>query len=245
MRHSISIVIPVLNEEENIEPVAKEIEEALETARIPYEIIYVSNGSTDRTEEIIANLSNRDPRIRGMYLKERGYGGAVIAGFASAQKDLVTIVSGDGQIDPADLIKAYETMERTDVDIVKPRRTHRSDGWHRAVLAAGQTILLKLIFGLPGWDIDGPPKIMKREFAKKLKLESRDLFIDPEIMIKVKRAGGTIAEVPVGWRVRERGTPYVARKLLKTSWHVFKNILYWRMHYRELVAEKIPRPQKS
>lgn len=244
MRNSLSVVIPMLNEEENVEPVTKEISETLEAASIPYEIICVSNGSTDRTEEVITKCSRENPHIRGIFLRERGYGLAVTTGFKAATMDLLTIVGGDGQVDPTDLIKAYEVMERTDVDIVKPRRTHRGDGWHRVVFAAGQTILLKLLFGLPGWDIDGPPKIIKHAFADTLALESRQFFIDPEIMIKTKRAGGSMAEVDVGWRERKRGTPYVARALFKTSWQVFKNIVKWRVHYRTLVADKVPAPQR-
>lgn len=243
-KKSLSVIIPLLNEEENVEPVTKEIGEMLQTARIPYEIICVSNGSTDRTEEIVRSLSQHDPRIKGIYLTDRGYSLAVITGFASARMDLLTIMSGDGQVDPSDLLKAYETMEKTNADIVKPRRRHRSDGWHRAFLAAGQTILLKILFGLPGWDIDGPPKILKREFAEKLALESREFFIDPEIMIKTKHAGGQMVEIDVGWRERKRGTPIVAHALFKTSWRNLKTILHWRIHYHTLVVEKVPKLQK-
>lgn len=243
-RRSLSVIIPLLNEEENVEPVTKEIGDALRAAEIPYEIICVSNGSTDRTEEIVANISRHDPHITGIYLKERGYSLAITTGFKAASMALLTIVSGDGQVDPADLIKAYRIMEQTDADVVKPRRTHRADGWHRTFLAASQTILLKILFGLPGWDIDGPPKILKRDFAEKLKLESREFFIDPEIMIKTKRAGGRMVEVDVGWRERTRGTPFVAHALLKTSWRNFKTILHWRFHYRTLVADKVPAPKK-
>ena len=222
-----------------MEPVVVEISEALQVALIPYEIICVSNGSTDKTEELIRKLAQKNPRVKGIYLPERGYSLAVITGFKAATMDLLTIMSGDGQVDPADLLKTYRVMEKTNVDIVKPRRTHRSDGWHRAVLASCQTILLKILFGLPGWDIDGPPKILKRSFAEKLALESREFFIDPEIMIKTKHAGGRMIEVHVGWRKRERGTPFVARTLFKTSWCNLKTIFYWRIHYRTLVAEKV------
>ncbi|TSC79473.1 MAG: glycosyl transferase family protein [Parcubacteria group bacterium Gr01-1014_29] len=242
MRHSLSVVIGMYNEEENVEPVTKEIGEALSHASILYEIICASNGSTDRTEEIIKNLSAKDSRIKGVFLNEKGYGRAVIAGLAAATNDWLSIVSGDGQVDPRDIIKAYETMERRDVDIVKPRRIHRGDGWHRTVLAGIYNILLKLTFGLPGWDIDGPPKIMKREFVQKLALESRDFFIDSEIMIKAKYMKSSVAEVEVDWRTRERGTPHIGSALFKTSLQYFKNLIRWRFYYRKLVTKKIPAP---
>ena len=244
MRSSLSVVIPMLNEEENVQPVTREISETLETASIPYEIICVSNGSTDRTEELITACSRENPHIRGVFLREKGYGLAVTVGFKAATMDLLTIVGGDGQVDPRDIVKAYEVMERTDVDIVKPRRTHRSDGWHRAFLAGGHTILLKLAFGLPGWDIDAPPKIIKRAFAERLQLESREFSIDDEIMIKTHYAGGSVAELDVGWRTREHGTPHVAKAILKVSWSMLKNIVKWRIHYRTLIADKVLARQK-
>ncbi len=247
MRHSLSIILPMLNEEENVEPVTKELAQTLEAASIPYEIICVSNGSTDRTEEFITTCSQQNPHIRGIFLREKGYGLAITTGFKTATTDLLTIVSGDGQVDPHDIVKAYEIMERTDVDIVKPRRTHRSDGWHRAFLAAAHTILLKIVFGLPGWDIDAPPKIIKRAFAERLHLENKEFSIDDEIMIKTHHIGGTMAELDVGWRTRKHGTPHVARAILKVSWCMFKNIMRWRLHYRALITDKIspPSPNKK
>lgn len=233
---SLSVIIPLLNEEENVVPVTQEIGTALESAAIPYEIICVSNGSTDRTEELVYDLTRRDSRIKGIYLKEQGYGLAVATGFKAATMDLLTIMSGDGQVDPRDLIKAYEAMKRTDVDIVKPRRIERGDGRHRMVIAGIQAAILKILFRLPGWDINGTPKIIKREFAKQLNLKSHMYFIDPEIMIKAKHLGGSMIEIPVGWKARERGTPHVAHALFKTSWHVLKNIVRWRIHYKELVV---------
>lgn len=244
MRSSLSVVIPMLNEEENVETVTKEISDVLEAASIPYEIICVSNGSTDRTEELITKRSRENPHTRGVFLKEKGYGLAVVTGFRAATMDMLTIVGGDGQVDPHDIVKAYKVMEQTDVDVVKPRRTHRSDGWHRAFLAAAHTVLLKLVFGLPGWDIDAPPKIIKRAFADRLQLESREFSIDDEIMIKTHHAGGSIAELDVGWRTRKYGTPHVAKAIFKVSWCMFKNIVRWRIYYRTLIADKVSAPQK-
>ena len=239
MKPSLSVVMAMYNEEENVEPVTAEAGSALEAADIPYEIICVSNGSTDRTNERLEALSQKDSRVRPIMLPKKGYGRAVIMGFNAARFPWVTLVSGDGQVDPRDLIKAYEAMEQTGVDVIKPRRIKREDGFHRVILAGIFNILLKMLFLLPGWDVDGPPKIMQKNFLDRLRLESKDFFIDAEIMIKTKYLKGRVAEVPVGWRERKRGNPFIARALMRTSWQYFKNLIWWRIHYRRLVVKAL------
>ncbi len=239
MKKSLSVVMGMYNEAENVRPVTSEVGKALEATGIPYEIICVSNGSTDDTEAILAQLSKEDPRVHGIVLKEKGYGRAVITGFNAARNEWVTLVSGDGQVDPNDILKAYEALEKTDVDVVKPRRIRREDNFLRTCLVQVFNLLVKITFMLPGWDVDGPPKMMKRDFLNKLELQSNDFFIDAEMMIKTKYLGGTVAEIPVGWRERKRGTPFIANALMRTSWQYFKNLVWWRIHYRELVVKKL------
>jgi glycosyltransferase involved in cell wall biosynthesis len=239
MKHSISVVMGMYNEKENVVPVITEVGKALETAQIPYEIICVSNGSTDGTNELLMELSKQDSHVKGIILQEKGYGRAVTAGFNTAENDWVTLVSGDGQVDPGDILKVYKAMEEKDVDIVKPRRIKRDDHFFRKSLVKIFNLIVKVLFLLPGWDIDGPPKLIKREFLNKLELESIDFFIDAEMMIKAKYLGGTMTEVPVGWRERERGTPFIANALIATSWQYLKNVMHWRIHHHKLVVEKL------
>ncbi|KKU52135.1 MAG: Glycosyl transferase family 2 [Parcubacteria group bacterium GW2011_GWA2_47_10b] len=245
MRTSLSVVIGMYNEKENVEPVTSEIAGALEAAAIPYEIICISNGSTDGTEVALAEASRRNPRIRPIILKEKGYGNAVITGINAARNDLVILVVGDGQTDPKDMLKAYEVMEKTNVDIVKPRRTRKDDDIIRTALVKIYNLLVKVMFALPGWDVDGQPKVVKRDFFNKLNLESKDFFIDTEMMIKTKYLGGSVAETQVNWRPRKLGIPFIANALIATSWQYLKNILWWRIHYRRLIIQKLGARSKN
>src|SRR3989344_5503284 len=119
MKKSLSVVMGMYNEAENVRPVTSEVGKALKAAEIPYEIICVSNGSTDDTEAILTQLSKEDPRMHGIVLKEKGYGGAVIAGFNAAKNERVTLESGDGQVDPNDIMKAYEAIKRSFLNKLK------------------------------------------------------------------------------------------------------------------------------
>ncbi len=227
------------NEKESVEPVTSEIDAALTQAEIPYEIICVSNGSTDGTEEKLVDLSKKNSKIRPLLLKEKGYGRAVIAGMEQAQYEYIAVVVSDGQTPPKDIIKAYETISTTGADVIKPRRTNRTEGILRLVLVGIFNILVKILFSVPGWDIDGQPKVVRKDFLRKLKLESKDFFIDSEIIIKTRHLGGKTVEIPVEWRTRERGTPFIARALFRTSRTYLKNLIHWRIHYNTLVVQKL------
>src|SRR3989344_5645392 len=146
MKKSLSVVMGMYNEAENVRPVTSEVGKALEAAGIHYEIICVSNGSTDDTEAILTQLSKEDSGVRGIVLKEKGYGRAVITGFNAAKNDWVTLVSGDGKVDPNDILKAYDAMEKTGVDVVKPRRIRREDNFLRTCLVQVFNLLVKITF---------------------------------------------------------------------------------------------------
>ena len=143
MKTTLSVVMGMYNEAENVLPVISEVGRALEAVGIPYEIICVSNGSTDDTEKILEELSKKDQRVRGIVLKEKGYGRAVITGFNAAKNEWVTLVSGDGQVDPNDILKAYDTMEKKNVNVVKPRRVRREDNFLRTCLVQVFNLLVK------------------------------------------------------------------------------------------------------
>ena len=89
MKKSLSVVMGMYNEAENVRPVTSEVGKALKAAEIPYEIICVSNGSTDDTEAILTQLSKEDPRMHGIVLKEKGYGAAY------SLREMLTIKSDD------------------------------------------------------------------------------------------------------------------------------------------------------
>lgn len=233
---SLSVVIPLYNEEKNVKLVVRETIQTLAPTGIEFEILCVNNASTDDTENEIRRMMAQDPRVRGVFLSGKGYGRAINAGFKEAKNELVTFISGDGQMDPQDILKAYEVMRRTGADIVKPRRLSRADGVFRKIQSNIYNILLKLFFGLPGWDMNCPAKLIKRSFVEKLYIISTDWFIDPEILIKTKYLGGRMAESEATYRKRVHGFGHIN---LASAWEFFRNMIYWRVHYQELVVNAL------
>ena len=121
----VSIIIPVLNEEENIHPLVEEIVEAMEERR--YEIIFVDDGSTDSTVEILMELRSKNPDIRILKLK-RNYGKAtaMAAGFDLARGKTSITMDGDLQDDPAEIPRFLASIDEGN-DIVCGWRAKRND----------------------------------------------------------------------------------------------------------------------
>ena len=109
----LSIIIPVYNEEENVEPLLNEIKSAVEPLGKRYEIIMVDDGSKDRTFEILARLHRQEPRLRVVKLKRNfGQTAAMAAGLTYADGNIIVTMDGDGQNDPDDIPALLEELEK-------------------------------------------------------------------------------------------------------------------------------------
>lgn len=121
---SVSIVVPFYNEEECAEFVLREIVECQPDA----EVVAVDDGSTDRTWEILRSVEGVSP-LR--LTENRGQSGALVAGLLYAKGDILVMLDGDGQNDPADIAKLVELVRGGDCDIAVGRRAKRQDTWSR------------------------------------------------------------------------------------------------------------------
>lgn len=121
---SVSIVVPFYNEEECVEFVLREIRECQPEA----EIVAVDDGSSDRTAEIIRSVEGVSPLV---LTRNRGQSGALYAGFRYASGDILVMLDGDGQNDPADIEKLVRLVREGSCDVAVGRRARRKDTWSR------------------------------------------------------------------------------------------------------------------
>lgn len=227
MRTPLSIVIPFYNEEANVENVLTEIGALLNKAEIPHEFICVNNGSRDTTAAILDRLASKNPYINIITIPiNKGYGWGVSRGLEAAQQPWIAVVSGDGQIDPHDILNAYAVMESSGADIVKSRRIVRDDGIYRIAVSFIYNLIMKILFQLPGWDYNAPPKIFKKSFLERISIESKTSFIDPEILIKAKKLGASITEITSTYREREHGSGHTS---IRTIGQFIRDIIRWRL----------------
>jgi undecaprenyl-phosphate 4-deoxy-4-formamido-L-arabinose transferase len=138
---SVSLVVPVYNEEGTVEEVYRQSVAALESLGRPYEIIFVDDGSSDGTWQILARLHEGDADLHAVRLKRNfGQHPAMHAGLVRARGDVVVTMDGDLQNSPADLPKLVAAVDGG-ADVASGRRPVRQDSW-------GRTLPSKLINGM-------------------------------------------------------------------------------------------------
>lgn len=202
---SLSVVIPIYNEQESIAIVIKEIIDTLPTYFEDFEVIAVNDGSTDATAEILAELSANIPSLVLVHCKtNRGFGSAILQGLNVASKEFAAYIPGDGQFLIPDMRHCFELLESN--DLILGYRGGRSDyTLSRIVMSYGYLTLLTLLFGLRYMDV-GWVHIWRMAKFRELRLKpSRGIFILTEMVVLFERNGWKIAEGPSYYHPRIGG----------------------------------------
>ncbi|MEM5786512.1 MAG: glycosyltransferase family 2 protein [Syntrophobacteraceae bacterium] len=131
-RIGLSIVIPVRNEAENIVPLAHEITAVMEKQPLAWECIWIDDGSTDATLNVLRGLASADSRYRFIsFTDNAGQSAAFIAGFNEARGEIIATMDGDGQNDPADIPPLIEMVQSGGADMANGYRMRRKDNFKR------------------------------------------------------------------------------------------------------------------
>jgi glycosyltransferase involved in cell wall biosynthesis len=199
----LSIVIPVYNEEENVGPLIQEIKAAVRPLGMRYEIVVVDDGSKDNTFPALAQLYQNEPRLRVLKLKRNfGQTAAVAAGLAYAHGEVVVMMDGDGQNDPADIPALLAELDRGN-DLVSGWRYSRRDALlSRRLPSLIANRLISWTTQVKLHDYGCTLKAMRKDVAKNLKLYGEMHRFIPAIAYE---RGARIAELKVNHRARSRG----------------------------------------
>ena len=132
MALELAIIVPVYNEQDNVEPLWHELAAAMASVSIGWELVFVDDGSTDGTWERIADIRRKDPRVRGLrHARNTGQSAALWTGLGATSTPLVATLDGDRQNDPADLPRMLALLK--EADFVSGMRLQRQDNWLRRV----------------------------------------------------------------------------------------------------------------
>lgn len=167
-----SIVLPVYNEEDSVLPLVEAITRAMEgPGRDPYEIVFVDDGSTDRSAELIRGLSEKSPGIRLIrFRKNFGQAAAIAAGFEHSRGEIVITMDADLQNDPGDIPRMLETLARG-YDVVCGWRKDRQDrALSRKVPSKIANWLIRRMTGVTVHDYGCTLKAFRKEVIRKLPL---------------------------------------------------------------------------
>lgn len=224
---SISVFFPTFNEEGSIKETVENAKKVLEKVAKNWEIIIVNDGSTDKTGEIATKLANGDKRIRVISHKEnKGYGASLKSGFYNAKYPWIAFTDSDGQFDFSEIAKFIEKQKLTRSDLVIGYYKKRRVSKFKIITSRMWELAVMVLFSLHARDIDCGFKLVSKKVIDKIpKLESeRGAFISSELLIKAKKAGFKIVEIPVTHypRIKGKGTGRNIRVIIKSFVDLFR-----------------------
>jgi glycosyltransferase involved in cell wall biosynthesis len=201
---SVSVIVPALNEENNIEGAINNIIEAFEEFDLDWEIVIVNDGSTDGTGARADKFAASNPRIKVLHhTHPMGIGRAFLDGVKSASKFAVTWLPGDGENDAREILKYVPLIQH--VDVVVPFVINTGvRSLFRRLLSTTYLWIINLSFGT-NFNYTNGTVIYRRHIFERIAPRADSFFFQAECLITAIRAGMIFAEVPVSLQQRTSG----------------------------------------
>ena len=220
----LSIVVPVYNEQENVRPLFEKIREVCEAIGRTYEVLFVDDGSTDNTFEVLSELRNHEPCLAVIRFQQNaGQTAAMAAGFEFAQGERIISMDGDLQNDPADIPRLLQKLDE-DYDLVCGWRKERQDKfWTRRVPSVIANWIISKVTGVQIHDNGCSLKAYRSEIIKQVPLYGEMHRFIPAMSTVV---GARIAEIVVQHHPRQFGT---SKYGLGRVWRVAMDILAFKL----------------
>lgn len=204
--YRLSVVVPVYNEEGNVRELHKEIKNICDKEGYEYEIIFINDGSKDKTDEICRTLKP----IKYICMRRNfGQTAAMDAGIKVAKYDYIVTMDGDRQNDPNDIPKMLKYMNENNLDVVSGWRKNRKDTVMKRFVSRGANFLRGILVKDGIHDSGCSLKIYRKECFKGVNLYGEQHRFIPALL-KIK--GFTVGEVVVNHRARIAGQT-------KYNWH--------------------------
>ncbi|HXW84630.1 MAG TPA: glycosyltransferase [Candidatus Binataceae bacterium] len=220
----ISVILPVVNERDNLVTLIPRLKSVLERERLSYEIVVIDGPSRDGTGEAAAALGARVVKER-----RRGYAGAMETGFAEAHGDYVLTLDADLSHDPDFFPKMWKA--RTSADIVVASRYTRGgvaySDWIRRSTSWLLNAVLRRMLSMPVGDLSSGFRLYRRAALEDMPLESKNFEVQEEIIVRAYARGYSVTEVPFTYFPRGAGRSHakilsfgmdIARTALKMWW---------------------------
>jgi len=207
MPASLSVIVPMYNEEAYVERSVAAARAVLEEMGCDWEIVIVDDASTDGTARRAESLAAADPRVRVIHnAVNRRLGGTLRVGYGAARKDLIFYTDADLPVDLGELPRAVHLLEYQQADLLAGYRFDRtSEGLHRAVYTIGYHVLIRLLFGLRIRDVNFAFKLFRRSLLQRMELRSEGSFIDAELLLRARKAGAVMIQMGLDYFPRTQG----------------------------------------
>ncbi len=236
----LSVFFPAYYDEKNIGKVVQKAVEVLEDLKLKdYEVTIIEDGSPDKTGEVADELARQYPKVKVVHHeKNKGYGATLWEGFSTARFEYVFYTDGDNQFDLEELRKFVALLPFSDMVVGYRKKKQYSP--YRKLTSFVYNVILRYAFDIDYIDIDCAFKIIKTDLFKKIKVNTKDAFIDAEIMIRAGLLGYTFTELGVKHLPRVDGVSTAARPSI-----IFRTIREIAELRKELKSEIIGRRNKK
>lgn len=224
-KYDVSIVVPMYDEAENVEPLHKEIIETLTKLGKSFEIIFVIDGLKSASDKTLEKAKHLSPLKIVLLRKNSGQTSAMNAGFNAARGDVIITMDGDLQNDPADIPKLLDALENENLDVVSGWRKNRKDPFSKRFVSRGANLLRKFFVNDKIHDSGCTLKAYKRVCFETVNLYGEMHRFIPAIL---RWKGFQIGEIVVNHRPRIHGkSKYSVGRIFKGLLDMI-NIWFWR-----------------
>ena len=232
---SISVVMPALNEQENIGKAIRDVLGGFSAFAIDGELVLVDDGSSDKTSEIMKEYLSLHPgKIKLIrHEKPRGIGASFWDGVKKAEKDAVVMMPGDAENDAAEILKYLGLMEQ--VDIIVPYVVNKEmRGLSRNIISGAFLSIINISFGL-SLNYTNGTVVYRRAIFDDIKCMETGFFYQVEALVKSIRKGYIFAEVPCLLSKRSAGESKAIGfksllKVLKAYFRLYREIYITKTH---------------
>jgi glycosyltransferase involved in cell wall biosynthesis len=200
---SISLIVPALNEAENLVETIPQAIAVLKEMNVDYEVIVVDDGSTDDTPRVMHKLRTVDPHVRSVRLRRNtGKAAAMSIGFDLAEGDILVTMDADGQDEPREIPALVAKLDEG-FDLVTGRRATRQDRFLKRHTSQLYNATTSWVSGVPGRDFNSGLKVLRHEVA-----ETIDLYgeLHRYVPVLASWSGFSVTEVEVEHHARLHGT---------------------------------------
>ncbi len=198
----LSVVLPVYNEEESLDLQYKAILEAVGKLNRTCEIIFVDDGSTDKSAGILKSIAKKDKNVK-LVLFRRNFGqtAAMAAGIDHSKGEVIVFMDSDLQNEPEDIIKLLDKIDEG-YDVVSGWRNKRQDSWSKKLPSKIANRLISKVTGVPLHDLGCSLKAYRGEILRQVNLYGE---MHRFIPVHASWIGANITEIPVGHHARQFG----------------------------------------
>ncbi len=234
---SVSLIIPVFNDEGTVRPLLLRAAELLEGATGRYEILVVNDGSPDRSGEIADEVGVQDARVRVIHHSSNlGYGAALRRGLAESRYEWIGMVDGDNEYDVFDLRRMLALRDH--YRLIISFRYKKLYSTRRIFISYVYNVVLRWLFRTPFRDVSTGIRVVHRSVLREVALTSNSPFLGAELAIKAMLMGFPVGEVGIQTFPRTFGRG--SSTSLRNIWLTIRDMLRVR---REIFSDSYRMPQ--